>query len=420
MRGNWREGLAIVRNLPAWALAFVWRTLLIRTTFIAVTGSLGKTTAKDCLAAMLARLGPTLKTEGNSNGREGITRTILRVRPWHRFAVVEMGTSRPGGMVRGSLLVRPDVALILKVARIHTKEFKTLEETAAEKMKLLRFLRTGGTAVLNGDDPRVAAMAAATRGRVVWFGSSGDFDVRARDASSQWPKRLEFTACHGEEAVKVSTRLVGTHWLLSVTGAIAAAVACGVTLSQAAEAALEIEPHAGRMQPVELPNGAVLLRDEYNGSLASFEVAIEALRQAQAKRRVLVIGDCSDFRRKPKQRMQYYARVAGECAQAVVFVGERCGEGVAYARREGVLCENAHGFQRLEDAAEFLRREVSTGDLVLLRGRCTEHLSRLYFAMFGSVRCAKTVCPRQRLCDDCPELGFRPRQEPLAAIVCAE
>jgi UDP-N-acetylmuramoyl-tripeptide--D-alanyl-D-alanine ligase len=385
------------------ALAFLWRTLLFRTKFIAVTGSFGKTTAKDCLAAMLARLGPTVKTDGNRNGAIGISRAILRARPWHRFVVMEIGTEHQGFMARGSLLMRPDVALILRVGRTHTKSFKTLEAAAAEKAGLLRFLRPGGTAVLNGDDPRVSAMAVGARRKVVRFGSSMDFDVWARDVVSRWPGRLTFTASRGGEEAGVRTRLVGTHWLASVLGAMAAATACGATLAQAAAAAAEIEPYTARMQPVELPSGAVLLRDEFNGSIDSFEAAMEVLGQADAERRLLIISDCSDCKLKPRDRIRHYARRAGQCGAEVVFIGDRAPEG-------------AHGFMRFEDAAEFLRRELRAGDLALLRGLNCDHLSRLYFALLGDVDCRVPRCDERRPCDRCARLGFTP----AGGSACAE
>jgi UDP-N-acetylmuramoyl-tripeptide--D-alanyl-D-alanine ligase len=401
------------------ALAFLWRTLLVRTTFVAITGSLGKTTCKDCLAVMLARVGPTIHTLKNRNGRGGVARTLLRVRPWHRFAVIEIGTDRPGGLIRGSLLIRPHIVVILKVAPVHVGRFRTLEEIAAEKAKLLRFLRPGGTAVLNGDDPMVAAMAGAVRGRAVLFGGSDRFDVWGCGASSRWPERLQFTACRGEERVAVKTRLVGTHWLSSVVGAVAAATVCGAGFQQAAEAVLEVEPFTARMQPVELPGGAILLRDEYNGSLDSFEAALEVLRQAGAQRRVLIISDCSYDKDKPRDRMKHYARAAVGCAEVVVFVGDRARYGLEYSLRAG-LPQETHAFTGLEAAAEFLKKEARSGDLLLLRGRTNDHLSRIYFGMLGHVDCRKVTCARHRLCDECTELGFQPRAESTLASLCAE
>jgi len=399
--------IEMLRNLPRALAAFLWRTLLFRTKFVVVTGSLGKTTAKDCLAAILATAGPTVKTEGNSNGRTGITKTLLRVRPWHRYAVIETGTDRPGGLIRASFLIRPHAALILCVARTHSQAFRNLDKTAAEKASLLRFLRPGGVAVLNADDERVAAMAPPARCHTVTFGLSDGTDVRASEISSQWPDRLSLTVsdCSGRQ--RIQTRLVGSHWTNSVLGAIATARALGAGLPAAA--AIEaVQPYSGRMSPSVLPGGAVMLRDEYNGSVDSFHEAIKVLRNARAKRRILVMTDCSDFQRKPRVRMKYYGKLAREAADLVVFIGDRCDYGVARAQREGMSASQAFGCVTIEDAASLLRREIRPGDLILLRGRSCDQLARLYFRLLGSVGCTRAQCRLRILCEDCPKLGFQP------------
>ncbi|HEY7535414.1 MAG TPA: Mur ligase family protein, partial [Thermodesulfobacteriota bacterium] len=118
-------------------IAYLWRCLLFRTTFIAITGSIGKTTTKECIAAIFSAHFPTEKTHGNQNDSYGVPRTILRVRPWHRFAIVEIGIDRPGRMYRLARLVSPDIAIVLTIARTHTTAFTTLEDTAAEKAQIL-------------------------------------------------------------------------------------------------------------------------------------------------------------------------------------------------------------------------------------------------------------------------------------------
>ena len=104
-------------------MAFLWRRLLVRTTFIAVTGSLGKTTTKDCLAALLSSLGRTAKSYRNLNARAGVSITILRTMPWHRFSVVELGTGGPGSLGPAARLLRPHIVVITGVARTHTENF---------------------------------------------------------------------------------------------------------------------------------------------------------------------------------------------------------------------------------------------------------------------------------------------------------
>ena len=395
-------------NVFVCGAAFLWRTLLFRTTFIAVTGSLGKTTAKECLAAILASQGPTVKTFRNNNGRHGVPRTILRARPWDRYVVIEIGTDRPGNMIRGAFLIRPDVAVILGVARTHTREFRSLERTAVDKAKLLRFLRRGGVAVLNGEDERVAAMASSVRGRVVRFGSSPEFDVWATDASSAWPSRLEFRLCSADGSYPVQTQLVGTHWIPSVLGAVAAAKACGVSLAQAAQALGSVPPFPGRMQPAPLPNGAIVLRDDYNGSIDSLEAACEVMRSARAGRKVLVISDCSDFGKNYRHRHRHIAALAREMADLAVFVGSKSTFTAKHALRLGMPPATVQSFLTLASAVGFLERELRPGDLILLRGRSSDHVTRLYFAQLGQIDCWMMPCGSRGSCEYCPKLGFRP------------
>ena len=130
---------------------------------------------------------------------------------------------------------------------------------------------------------------------------------------------------------------------------------------------------------------------------------MEVLSQAEAKRRLLIISDCSDCKLKPRDRTRRYARQASQCGAEVVVIGERVPDG-------------AQGFLRFEDAAEFLRRELRAGDLALLRGRACDHLSRLYFALLGEVNCHVPTCDSRRPCDECARLGFTP----AAGSVCAE
>jgi UDP-N-acetylmuramoyl-tripeptide--D-alanyl-D-alanine ligase len=404
---GYRNVVSVLANLPVMALAMVWRTLLRRTTFIAVTGSLGKTTSKDCLGAILAGVAPTQKTLGNDNGRRGLPRTILRVRPWHRYAVVEVGTDSPGKLTRASLALRPDVVVVLNVARTHTPAYRDLDHTANEKARMMRFMKRDGIVVLNADDERVRGMRPPRGQRVLYFGTSRNCEVRAEDAVSQWPGRLEFTAIHGGESSRVRTQFVGAHWLGSVLGAVAAARALGVSLEKAAEGLAGVAPHTARLSPWPLANGAVILRDDYNGSVDSFHRAVEVLRDAHAARKILVVSDCSDFRPKPRRRVYYYADVAREVADMVVFIGERCDQGVERAVRQGMAAECARGFHDFVRAAEFLKSELRAGDLALIRGQAYHHLGRTCYLLEGAISCTRVRCDRRILCDNCSLLEFR-------------
>lgn len=408
-----KQARTAYRRIRSWApvvAAFVWRRLMLRTTVIAITGSVGKSTTKECLAAILSEHGRTLRTRDNQNDAIGVPRTLLRLRPWHRYAVIEAGTQAPGMIRRFARLVKPHVAIVVSVARTHTNAFPTLEETAAEKASLLDHLARGGSAILNGDDPRVRAMAERVRAnrRVVIVGSTGACDVTAESVRAAWPDRLAFTAVGEFGALPVQTQLVGAHWIGAALTSLAAAQACGVPLPVAAARLADVSPFAGRMQPVTLPSGAVVIRDEENGSQDTLEAMVEVMRSARAERKVLVFSDLTDVKHNARKRLRDVGKIAAELAGLAVFVGEHAHHGVRGAIAAGMDPAGCHDVIGLERAAALLSRELRSGDLVFVKGRATDHLSRLVFAQFGSIGCWTTSCRRRPLCDVCDQLrpGF--------------
>jgi UDP-N-acetylmuramoyl-tripeptide--D-alanyl-D-alanine ligase len=401
----WRVALWQTKVALMYAAAFAWRRLLFRTTFIAVTGSVGKTTAKECMAAILALQGPTLATFANENDFSGVPKTILRVRPRHRFAVIEVAGNGFGLMRRSARLVRPDVAVVLVVARTHMKEFRTLDHTAAEKARLLAALRPNGIAILNGDDPRVAAMATSVQQRIVRFGTSSEFDYWADSISSTWPDRLSLRVHAGKESHSVRMQLVGVHWRSSLLGALAAAHVCGVPLPEAIESIGRVQPTIARMQPAPLPGGAMVIRDEFNGSIDTLEQALKFLEEASAQRKTLVWAGVTDTPMSPRDRITKLAKRMARMDGHIMFVGQDAHRDAPVAIAAGIPQDNVRSFGEIQEAAEFLRMELGPGDLVLLRGRTTDHLARLYFNLIGPVECRKSKCDKQIICDLCPELG---------------
>lgn len=385
-------------------LTFLWRRLMVRTTVIAITGSVGKTTAKECLAAALASRGTVLKTRLNQNDRFGVPRTIRAMRPWHRFAVVEVGTGSPGDIRRLTRLLKPDIAVVLSVARTHTNVFRNLDNIAAEKAELLAFLPRRGCAVLNADDERVTRMADGRSQRAVFFGTSAACEYRAQAPASNWPDRLTFELATGQQVVPVRTQLVGTHWLPSVLAAMTAAGICGVAPETAAATIAQVPPFMGRMQPVTLPNGAVVMRDEENGSPDTLNAMLEVLRNASAARRGLVFSDQSDSRETPKQRLRKIGRLAAGLCELAVFVGDHAHHAARAAIDAGMEAACCREFVNLQDAAHWLEENLRPGDLVFLKGRGSDHLSRILFAQFGNIGCWRSSCGVTRLCDVCDQL----------------
>lgn len=397
--------------------AFLWRRLLFRTTFIGVTGSLGKTTAKECLGTILASLYPTYRTRLNQNAPLGVALNILHVWPWHRFAVLEVATGQPGMMRSSARMLRPDVVVVLNLKRTHTTAFRTLAEHASEKELLVRAVRPGGLAVLNADDPRVASLADGKKLRVTTFGMTEGCDMVAARVAGTWPERLSFEVRSGLETLAVRTRLVGVHWTTSALAALATAHALGFRMAGAVEALHAVEPFPGRCQPARVPSGAIFLRDDYNSSIDSISPSLSVLRDAEAERRVLVMTDVSDLGVNRRVRLRHLAPEICASADSAVIIGEAAEFGKRRLVEAGMASEDVHAFDNLQPAAEFLRSKLRGGDLVLLKGRTTDHVARVFFAQLGDVRCWKSYCRKTILCDHCPDLGTPPQQRGRAVLV---
>ncbi len=363
------------------------------------------------MAEILSTQFSTASTLNNQNDRHGVPRTMLRVRPWHRFAVIEMGTDGPGLIKRSARLVRPHVAVVLTVARSHTKVFSSLEEIAAEKSSLLDAVLPNGLAILNADDSRVRLMASGRRCQVKTFGLSAGQDLWADEVSSTWPETMTLRVHTRSEVERIKTKLVGRHWANSVLAGIAGALACGVPLKAAAAAVANVVPYPARMQPIKLPNGATMIRDELNGSYVTWQAAVKVLGDAQAARRVLVLSDVSDWPKKSlkaRDRNKELGRTASRVADVAIFVSDHAHHAARAAVAAGMHPDRVHAFANLLMAAEHLKSELRHGDLVLLRGRATDHLSRICFAQFGEIGCWKTHCGKTIVCDHCDQLcpGF--------------
>jgi UDP-N-acetylmuramoyl-tripeptide--D-alanyl-D-alanine ligase len=293
---------------------------------------------------------------------------------------------------------------VLTVARTHTNAFSTLDDTAAEKAQILKSLTPDGLAILNADDPLVQKMASGCRQRVKTFGCSEGLDLWAENVSSKWPARLTLRVHIGSETEWVETNLIGKHWVNSVLAALLSAVSCGISLKAAVKELKRIKPFIARMQPVILPSGATILRDEENGSPDTLRAALQVLEESHAARRVLVMSDISDSREKPRVRLKRLGKIAAQVADIAVFIGEHGEHAVKSAIASGMKPEFTLSLIDPYRASLYLKSELRNGDLVLLKGRNTDHLSRVFFAQFGAIGCWKTKCDKRIVCDICKQL----------------
>jgi UDP-N-acetylmuramoyl-tripeptide--D-alanyl-D-alanine ligase len=413
-----KKRLAALAFLPVVAAAVIWRrTVLRKTTVVAVTGSVGKTTAKECLVAILRQSRPVTALPGASNGRFGLPLLLLRGRPPEQILVAEVGNHKKGRMWRSAFLLKPNVAVITRVNWQHAVNFRSLEEIAEQKAKVLDPLGPNGLAILNADDARVAAMAHGRDCRVRTFGLDTGADVVGEVAVSRWPDRFAVTVRANGESHRLQTRLVGDHWATSVLAAVTAARALGASWQDCAAGLLSIDPYPGRLNSIKLPNGADMLRDEYNGSFATLETALEIVAQARCQRRVIAIGHVLDAPQFKDSAAEEAAKRCAAVGDLLLFWGRFAARYQAAALKAGTPAENIFVFQTQVDMAQFIRRETKPGDLILLKGYWFDHMSRVVFTQFGSVACQLEKCLKHSVCDRCSKLEFRPDAHVEPALV---
>lgn len=393
------------------AAARLWRRAMRRPVFVAVTGSAGKTTTKELLLGMLARSGAGVGNFSSFSNIEEIAKAMLRLRPSHRVFVTELSGHNPGEMDRPLALLRPSIGIVTVVGDDHTRASYPREAIAREKGKLIAALPVHGSAVLNADDPLVLAMAQQCRAAVITYGLSAQADLRAQDIRSVWPDRLRMTLLYGQEHVPLQTQLCGTHWIPAVLGAIGAGLAMGMSLRACAEGLASVVPFDGRMQPVASVGGVTFIRDDWKAPLWTLDASLDFMRQAQAHRKIIVLGEVSDAG--PSKGVAY-ARLAQrtqDIAEITILVGHWAASALK-ARRAG-RDDAVLAFSNVRDASAHLDTILREGDLVLLKGtNRQDHLLRMILARQGAVACWRDDCKRYQFCNECPDLG-KPSGAPL-------
>jgi aminoacyl-tRNA hydrolase len=394
-----REGAHLLRF---W-LALVYSKRLKNVCFVGVTGSAGKTTTKDLSARILSTKGECYSTPSSLNYPDGIAKILLRVSPRHRFCVLEVSGGTPGELDRPLRLFTPNIAVLTLIGRDHFKAFKSLEGIAKEKGKLVSALPPDGVAVLNIDDPFVRSIGESCNRQVIWVGEAERATLRLRSARSRWPEPLILEVEYEGAKYEVKTGFHGKHLALSVLSALGVGLAAGIPLTSAISAIGEVKPAEGRMQIVSNEKGITFVRDDWKAPHWSFSAPLEFMAEAEAIRKILVIGTLSDYSLSASKLYPKVARQALEVGDIVIFVGPHAPR--AGKAKHDTGTQKLHTFSEIREASAFLNALLEPGDLVLLKGsNKADHLVRLMYNTQKPVSCWVSRCGIQNFCGDCSRL----------------
>jgi len=352
-------------------------------TLVALTGSSGKTTTKEMIAAVLEAAGPCLKTLGNLNNDYGVPLTLLRREEAHRRAVIELGMNHRHEIARLAAIAQPDIGLVTNIGTAHIEHLGSREEIAEEKGDLFAALSAAGIAVANFDDERVREQAKRCAGRVLSYGVLPDAELRAEDIAFDPTGRFAMTLVYRGEDARIDVEGLGETTVINAIAAAAVGVACGLDFDTIARGLAGYRGIAGRMAPMVLASGATLIDDSYNANPQSMAAALESVaRLAGDARSHAVLGAMGELGDAGAQAHLDIGRLAHELGVArLITVGEAA-RGIAEGARAAGMDEDAIASVIDHAAAsEALRKSIGAGEWILVKGSRAARMERIVEAL---------------------------------------
>jgi UDP-N-acetylmuramoyl-tripeptide--D-alanyl-D-alanine ligase len=341
-----------------------------QTPVVALTGSNGKTTSKEMIAACLETTFPILKNRGNWNNLIGLPLTLLRLTEKERVVVLEMGMNVPGEIRRLTEIAEPDVGLITNIQKVHLEGLGSLERLKEEKGELFRRMKRDGTIVVNHDDPRVVDVAGDFPGQKITFGIKEPSDVMASEIRLRGIKGTAFTLIVEGKTTEITLPLLGRHFVPGALSAIAIAALFGIDLERVKEVLEHFRPAPMRMEVLSLGHGKVLINDAYNANPRSMEMALETLAEVKGGgRAIAVLGDMLELGNCAEEAHLQLGRKVGELSiDLLLALGEWAPAVVESAVRHGIESERTKILENHGEAISLLRRVIQEGDWVLIKG----------------------------------------------------
>ena len=335
---------------------------------LAITGSNGKTSTRMLMDQVISKTFSTLSTSGNLNNHIGLPLTLFRLTPGHQAAVLELGMNHAGEISRLGRICEPDVGVITNVGPAHLEGLGTIENVARAKGELLHTIRPGGTAILNADDSRVAALAASVDRPVILFGSAGAAQVRADDVRLT-EAGMAFTLTTPSGCRPVTLATPARVMVSNALAAAAAGVVMGVPLDLIQAGLEAFSPQAGRMGIRALGGGIRLVDDTYNANPDSMVAAIETLALMHRNRRTIaVLGDMLELGPQSADLHRHIGRAAGDARLDRLYVAGNFAAAVADGAMDRQMTADRIFCGTKAAIIEQLSHELQAGDLILVKG----------------------------------------------------
>ena len=367
------QTLSALQHLAKW-----WRSCFKDLRVIGITGSVGKSSTKELVAAVLQQQFVLLKSEGNYNNEIGLPLTLLQLDDTHERVVLEMGTYGRGEITRLCEIAKPVVGVVTLVAPVHLERMGSIENIAIAKAELPQALPPDGVAILNYDDERVRAMAAQTQAEVMTYGLDPAADLWADDIISEGLEGIHFTLHQNGEVFRVQVPLLGRHSVHTSLRATAVGLAEGMAWDQIL-AGLQDRRAALRLVAVPGPQGSTILDDTYNASPASVIAALNLLSELSG-RKIAVLGDMLELGDYEDEGHRLVGLRAMDVADVLITVGT-LGRMIAIeAIQNGMSRDRVQMCESNEEAIAYLDRVVQPDDTILVKGSRGLHMEDIVSA----------------------------------------
>jgi UDP-N-acetylmuramoyl-tripeptide--D-alanyl-D-alanine ligase len=355
---------------------------------IGITGSVGKSSAKELVADVLAVKFSTLRNAGSYNNEIGLPLTVLHLREDHRRAVLEMGFYVPGEIDLLTGIAPPQIGLVTLIAPVHLERAKTLETLIEGKAELLDALPPDGAAILNGDDSHVMKMAGHSRAKIITYGLDPKADVWADQIEGLGLGGVRFRLHLEGKSHPVKLKLLGRHSVYTALGAAAVGWIEGLTPDQIT-AGLEGSQGGLRLVARSGINGSILLDDTYNASPPSMIAALNLLSDLRSdpktRRLISVLGDMRELGAYEEEGHQKVGMRAAEVVDVLVTVGEGGRIIARQAVHSGMITADIKVCATAKEAIAFLRQEIRAGDMIVVKGSRAVHMEQIVAQLRASL-----------------------------------
>jgi UDP-N-acetylmuramoyl-tripeptide--D-alanyl-D-alanine ligase len=346
---------------------------------IGITGSVGKTTTKELVAAVLARRYHTLRSRGSYNNEIGVPLTLLELTPAYERVVLEMGMYDVGEIAELAQIARPHVGVVTNVGPVHLERAGTMERIAQAKAELVQALPPDGTAILNYDDPLVKGMAEKTQAQVLYYGLSPRADLWASHIQGMGLEGIRFQLHYKGETLHLRVPLLGRHSVHTALRAAAVGLVEGETWQEIVEGLQGGMPQL-RLVAVEGINGSTVLDDTYNASPQSTLAALNLLDELDG-RKIAVLGDMLELGSYEDKGHRIVGRRVIDSVDVLITVGRLARIIAEEAQTWGFPASEVHTLDENSQAIELLKQIVARNDVILVKGSRAVHLEEVVMAL---------------------------------------